>query len=809
MKFNYVKIAIRNLLKYRFVSFINLFGLTVGLTCWLLIATYVLHETSYDRYNDHADRIYRVTRSFNDPETGVQSLHLGTVAPPFAPLLQHDFAEIEKYTRLLPVGNIAVRYNDKMFYESNTYFADEYLFDFFKVQVVRGDPTTALREPNTIMLTEEVAKKYFGQEDPLDKIIRADNRLSLKVTGVYKPFPANAHLHPSLMISFNTLRDSAIYGEENLRTNWGNNAFLTYLMLPAQYDVQKLKAGFPDFLDKHMGNAGMESYKLSQWTQLHLQRLTDIHLHSHLDSEAEENGDIRRVYIFSAIALFILLIACINYMNLSTARSALRAKEIGIRKVVGARRKEIIVQFLCESVLLCWLATLLAFVLTWQLLPSLNKLSGQQLHIPILLQSKVLIPLLIVPFVVGLLSGLYPALFMSSFKPAKVLKGLFKAGGINLSFRKVLVTAQFAISIILIVCTAIVFRQMKYMQEKSLGFDRDHIVTLPYFTALDNQFEAFRSHLLSGALVKNATRSSRIPTGRLLDAMESSMANGDTMMPITATIKFLSADYEFINTYGVKMVAGRNFSKEFGTDSASYIINEAAVSLLGFKSPQEAVGKSFSYGGKDGRLIGVFNDFHFESMHQRIVPLLIRIPPAGTAYNNISVKISGQNIQAALAHLEKTWKQFLPEVPCQYTFLDENFNRLYQSEQRQGALFTVFAGIAIFIACLGLFGLSAFTISQRVKEIGIRKVLGASVNNIVVLLSSDFLKLVAIAALIAFPVAWYAMINWLQDFAYRTNIAWWIFPLAGIIAAIVALVTICFQAIKAAVANPVKSLRNE
>lgn len=808
MKYNYVKIAIRNLLKYRFVSFINLFGLTVGLTCCLLIATYVLHETSYDRYNDHADRIYRVTRSFNDPQTGVQSLHLGTVAPPFAPLLQHDFGEIEKYTRLLPVGNIAIRYNDKMFYENDTYFADEHLFDFFKVQVIRGNPKTALADPNTIMLTEEVAKKYFGSEDPIDKIIRADNRLPLKVTGIFKPFPANAHLHPSLMISFNTLRDTAVYGEENLRTNWGNNSFLTYLMLPANYDVQKLQAGFPAFLDKHMGNAA-DTYKPSQWTQLHLQRLTDIHLYSHLDSEAEENGDIRRVYIFSAIALFILLIACINYMNLSTARSALRAKEIGIRKVVGARRKELIIQFLIESILLCWLATLLAFVLTWQLLPWLNKLSGQELGISILLQPMVMVPLLIVPFVVGILSGLYPALFMSSFRPVKVLKGLFKAGNSNLSFRKVLVTAQFAISIILIVCTAIVFRQMRYMQQKSLGFDRDHIVTLPYFTALDNQFETFRSELLSGSLVKNATRSSRIPTGRLLDALNSKMSNGDTTVPITATIKFLSADQEFINTYGVKMVAGRNFSKEYGTDSAAFLINEAAVSLLGFASPQEAVGKSFSYGGRDGRLIGVFNDFHFESMHQRIVPLLIRIPPSGTAFNNISVKIAGQHIPAALSHLERVWKQFLPEVPCQYTFLDENFNRLYQSEQRQGALFTVFAGIAIFIACLGLFGLSAFTISQRIKEIGIRKVLGASVNNIVVLLSSDFLKLVAIAALIAFPVAWYAMSNWLQDFAYRTNIAWWIFPLAGIIAAIVALFTICFQAIKAALANPVKSLRSE
>jgi putative ABC transport system permease protein len=809
MIYSYLKIAVRNLLRYRFISFINLFGLTVGLTCCLLITTYILHEISFDRYNEKSDRIWRITRSFNNAETGAQSLHLGTVAPPFGPLLINDFKEIENMTRLLPNGAATFRYNDKMFNEQDIYFADEKLFDFFKVKVVKGNPKTALYDPMSVMLTEEVARKYFGNEDPIDKMIRMDNQLTLKVTGVYKPFPANAHLHPSIMVSFNTLKDTLVYGEEQLRTNWGNNSFFTYLMMPANFDQQKLEAKFPAFIDKHMGMVDGGPHKPSKWTKLSLQKLTDIHLYSHLDYEAEENGDIKRVYVFSAIALFILLIACINYMNLSTARSALRAREIGVRKVVGARRREIIAQFLSESVLLCWLAIILAFALTWALLPYLNKISGQELGMGILLRWQVIVPLLLVPFVVGIISGLYPALFMSSFQPVKVLKGMFKVGGGNISFRKVLVTTQFAISIILIISTVIVFRQMNYMQQKALGFDREHVVTLSYINTLNDQFETFRNELLTNSNIKNAGRSSRIPTGRLLDAMGTRVMRGDTLAPVSADIKFVVADKEFINTYGVHMVAGRNFSRDFSTDSASFLINEAAAKVLGFKTPQEAIGKNLGYGYRTGQLVGVFNDFHFESLHQKIVPLVLFIPRNANNFGRISIKISGSNIPAALSHIEKTWKRFLPDVPWQYTFLDENFDRLYQSEQRQSTIFTIFAGIAIFIACLGLFGLSAFTITQRIKEIGIRKVLGASTGTIVALLSRDFMKLVAIAAIVAFPVAWYAMSSWLQDFAYRTDIAWWVFPAAGLVALLVALVTICFQAIKAAMANPVKSLRTE
>jgi len=805
---NYLKIAVRNLLRYRFISFINLFGLTVGLTCCLLITTYILNELSYDKYNKNAGNIYRVTRSFNNSE-GVVSLTLSTVAPPFGYYLPTDFPEIKKMTRLFDLGTTPMKYKDKIINEKSVFVADEYLFDVFTVKVLKGNPKTALSDPFSVMLSEETAKKYFGNEDPMDKTIRANSQFDVKVTGIYKAFPANAHMHPSMLVSFNTLKDSAVYGEENLRRNWGNNSFFTYLLMPDNFSPQKMISQFPAFVDRRMSGEEYIGQKPSKFTKLGLQKLTDIHLYSHTDYEAEPNGDISRVYIFSAIAFFILLIACINYMNLSTARSALRAKEIGIRKVVGARRKELIGQFLGESILICWAAILLAAILTFFTLPWLNKLSGQELSFSLLMQAKIIIPLLIAPFVVGIISGIYPALFMSSFQPVKTLKGLFKVGGSSISFRKVLVVAQFSISIILIITTVIVFQQLNYIQKKSLGFDKERVVTMAYSNEVARQYESFRNELLQNSAFKNVTRSSRIPTGRLLDNMGANTLNGDSLQPVTTDIKFVSSDHDFVSTFGIPMKSGRYFSRDYGADTASFVINESSVKALGW-TKDNAIGKPFKYGNQKGHIIGVINDFHFESMHQAIVPMVfIMPPPSQPYYNNLSIKIVGNDIPASISWLEKTWKKFFPETPVDYTFLDENFDRLYQSEQRQATIFTVFACIAIFIACLGLFGLSAFAISQRIKEIGVRKVLGANVQGIVALLSKDFLKLVGIAAVMAFPVAWFAMNNWLKDFAYRINIQWWVFIVAGILAATIAFVTVSFQAIKAAVSNPVKSLRTE
>lgn len=795
-------------MKYRFISFVNLFGLTIGLTCCLLITVYILNELSYDKWNTKADNIYRVTRTFKNTD-GAVALKLSTVSPPFGYYFPTEFPEIQKMTRLLENGTIPIRVGDKIFNEKGMYFADENLFDVFSLKAVKGNPATVLSQPFSVMLSEDAAKKYFGNEDPMNKVIRFNSQFDCKVSGIYQAFPSNSHMHPEMLVSFNTLKDPNVYGEENLRTNWGDNSYFTYLLLPQHFNPANLEKRFPSFIDKHMANE-YKGHQPSMLTSLALQKLTDIHLYSHTDYEAEQNGDISRVYIFSAIALFILLIACINYMNLSTARSTLRAKEIGIRKVIGARKKELIFQFLSESVLICIAATLMALLLSWAAIPWLNKVSGQQLAFQTLLSAKIFIPLLFTPFIVGIVSGIYPALFMSSFQPVKTLKGLFKVRGTSISFRKALVVSQFAISIVLIITTVVVFQQLHYIQNKSLGFDKDHVLTMSYTGEVNKQYESFRTQLLQHSTFKGLTRSSRIPSGRLLDNMGASVISADSLQPVTGDIKYVRCDYDFINTFGISLSAGRFFSRDYGADTMNYVINHAAVKAIGWKSDDEAVGKDFKYGGVRGKIVGVVKDFHFESMHQAIVPMVFTMPPLTDSYfNKLSVKISGNNITAALATLENTWKRFFPETPFEYTFLDDSYNRLYEAEQKQATIFTSFACIAIFIACLGLFGLSAFAISQRIKEIGVRKVLGASTNSLVLLLAKDFLKLVAIASVVAFPVAWYAMNVWLRDFAYRIHMQWWVFVTAGLAAAIIAFATVSFQAVKAALANPVKSLRTE
>jgi putative ABC transport system permease protein len=619
---NYFKIAWRNLMKYKIISFINVFGLTVGLTCCLLITAYILNELSYDKYNKNADNIYRVERTFLNPNTKALSLQLGTVAPPFGPLLKNDFKDIRQVTTLLQ-SNLSIKYKENVFNEPDVYFADKNLFKVFDFNLIKGSPVNALSDPYSVMLTEETAKKYFGNEDPMNKVIRLNNQFDFKVTGIYKALPANAHFHPAVMLSFVTLKDSAIYGDENLRTNWGNNSFLTYLLLPKGYDPKKLETQFPAFQNRHIPNDGDGKFKPSEYSILSLKKLTDIHLRSHTDAEAEINGDIKRVYIFSAIALFILLIACINYMNLSTARSVLRSKEIGIRKVTGARKSELIAQFLCESVFVTTIAMLFALVLTAINLPWLNKLSGQQLIIDNLLNTRVIIAIVTVPFAVGIISGIYPALFLSSFEPVKVLKGIFKAGGANISFRKVLVVMQFSISIILIISTVIVFQQLNYIQNKSLGFDKEHIVTIRYNGGLNDNYQSFKTELLADPNIKSMSLSSRIPTGRLLDAMGSQINLGNSLAPTKADIKYVQADADFLSTYGIKIVTGRNFYNDVSLDTSSFLINETAAKALGLSSNEEAIGKPFQYGGQNGILAGVFKDFNFESLHQRILPIVL------------------------------------------------------------------------------------------------------------------------------------------------------------------------------------------
>ena len=796
-------------MRNKFISFINIFGLTVGLTCCLLILSYIINEKSYDLFNTRVNNIYRVTRTFYSAD-GTASLHTGSVAPPFGPLLKNAFPDIEQVTRLWPNESVTLKYGNKLFNEKNAFYAEQNLFNVFTVPVLKGDAKTALADPYSVMLTESMARKYFDGADPMNKTIQFNgNKHEFKVTGIFKEFPKNSHLHPQLLLSFNTLNDTSVYGQIPLTTKFNHNAFFTYLLFPKNYNVARVESQLPSFLDKyvHLNNLPGNT-KTHQATRLDLQKLADIHLYSHLDTEVEQNGDIKRIYIFSAIALFILLIACINYMNLSTARSVLRAKEIGVRKVIGAQRKEIIGQFLSESILVSFIALALAVAISVLVAPVINKVSGNDFTIDVLLQWKVLLPMFFLPFVIGLMSGAYPALFMSSFVPVKVLKGILKVGPGNISFRKVLVVTQFSISIILMVATAVVYQQLQYMQNKNLGYAKDNIITMDYGPGFIKYYEPFKADLLRSPLIKKVGKSSYVPSDRVLSASDAAVMQNGSMQQVKIELKFVQVDYDFNSTYGMRMAVGREFSKAYQTDTAAFIINEEAVRQLEWKTAESAIGRYITYGGLKGKVVGVVKDVQFESLHQKVIPLLFQLARFDY-FGKLSLKIDGHNVRAALAMIGDTWKRYQPENPFEFTFLDDKFAHLYNAEQQQGTLFTIFSCIAIFIACLGLLGLSAFTIGQRFKEIGLRKVLGATVPQIVTELSRDFLKLVIIAALIATPIAWYAMNKWLLDFAFRISISWWVLAMAGITALIIAFFTISFQSIKAALMNPVKSLRSE
>ncbi|MBD0257087.1 MAG: ABC transporter permease, partial [Cytophagales bacterium] len=746
---NYLTIGLRNLTRHKGYTFINVLGLTVGLACFLLIALYVKDELSYDRHHAHADRIYRVTRDWVE-KSGTVSLHLGHVAPPFGPLLRSDFGEIEQVVRLLGTSP-TVNHGEKTFNEESVFFAEENLFKVFTFRVTQGNPDRALADPFTVMLSQPMAEKYFKGENPVGKTLRFNNQFPLTVSGVFEPLPPQSHFHPQMLISFKTLEDDRVYGKEGLRTNFGNNSFATYLLLPPGYDAGRLTARLPAFIDKNVTSDGD---KPSRWTRLYLQKLTDIHLRSHLDSEIEANGDINYIYIFSAIGVLVLLIACINYMNLATARSAGRAREVGLRKVIGARRGQLVGQFLSESAVLTVVALLLALVLAVGLLPYLNNFTGKSLTFRSLLDGPVVGIVVALALVTGLAAGSYPAFFLASFQPVKVLKGRLGAAR-NGGLRQSLVVVQFAISIFLIICTTVVYRQLHYIEGKSLGYRKDQVLVLPAYSGDSAvNYQAFKDELRAGAAVKNAGRSSRIPSGRLLDTNGAQVMKGDSLAFTDVPVKFLNVDHDFIPTYEMKLLAGRNFSRQFATDdTTAFILNETAVKRIGWKNAEMALDQPFAYGERKGRIIGVLQDFHFESLHEEIVPMVLLMNE--NRLGNLSVSIAGSDVPAALAHVEKTWKKFLPNRPFEYEFLDQQFEQLYRAENTRGTLFTTFAAISIFIACLGLFGLASFTITQRRKEISVRKVLGSSVTGIVALLSKEFVRLVGIAFVLAIPLAWY------------------------------------------------------
>lgn len=812
---NYLKVALRSIFRNRLTAFINIAGLALAISSALLIYLYINDELGYEKQHSKADRIYRITRDFLSPD-GEPNLRLGNVAPPIGPLVKNDFGEIEVMARTLNYSGFVVGLEEngelkKSFTENYVFLAEPEIFQIFDFTTLAGDPQTALSRPFTVMLSEKAAQKYFGDQNVIGKRLRGNDQVDLEVTGIYKNLPSQSHWHPDMLVSFSTLNDSTIYGRRNLETNWGNNSFGTYILLDEGFDPKKLEDKMPGFLDKHFGPYAIANYGAakdfiaSKATKLHVQKVSDIHLYSHLDDELEVNGNINNVYMMGVIGLFIILIACFNFINLSTARATKRAKEVGMRKAVGAYKNQLVGQFLSESVLTAFFALALALGLSFLALDRLNQFTGKELTLNLF--SNLSLGLLGFTFLVGLLAGVYPAFVISGFKPVEVLKGKQGAVPGKGGLRKVMVISQFSISIVLIIATAITAQQLGYLNSRNLGYDRDQIVVLPYNDDLDRGYESFYNELIKSSTIQGVARSSRVPTGRLLDDQGTpSITKGDSLFDSGITTKYVCTDHEFFNTFGIELVAGRNFSKEIPTDdSLAFIVNEAATRKYGWKTPEEGIGKDYIYGGVKGKLIGVVKDFHFESLHQDIIPMIF-FP---NYYNNLSVKISGKEAQQGLEYLEKVWKEFLPKRPFDYQFLSENYQRLYESEQKQSQLFTLFSGLAIFIACLGLFGLATFNTMQRVKEIGIRKVLGASVPSILTLLSKEIVILIIVSNLIAWPVAWYFMGLWLNGFAYHVTMDPLLYLLASLGTILIALATVSSQTIRAARTNPSNTLRNE
>jgi putative ABC transport system permease protein len=804
---NYLKIALRNLLRNKVYSFINIGGLAVGMATCLLISLYVLHELSFDRYHTKANRIHRVDF---DVKFGGQDKYYGTVSDAMGSVLKNDYPFIETFVRLRANG-VLVKKDNKTIQEWMSIYADRSVFEVFDIPLIEGNPQTALQDPYTVVLDENTAKKYFGTTLVLGKVMKIQDG-AYKVTGVMRNIPENSHLRGrNMFISMETWAESK-------SNNWLSNNFYTYLVFKEGTQPVQLQSQFKKVVEKYMIPQARDVMNIKSLAEFEksgnriaygLTPLTDIHLYSNKFDELSPNSSIQYVYIFSAIALFILLIACVNFMNLSTARSVNRAKEVGIRKVMGSIRSTLVSQFLSESILMSLLAFVLGLGLAALILPFFNDLSAKNLSLSFT-ENPLLLPVLLgLSIVVGLLAGIYPALFLSSFKPISVLKGKFSSTGKGVMLRSSLVVFQFFASIILIISTIIIYRQLDYIQKKNVGFNREQVMVINDTNLLGSGLESFKNELLQISEVKSATISGFLPTP--------SFRNNTVFWPEGQlgadrgiTMQFWEVSHDYTKTLGMQMVAGRDFDKTMATDSSAIIINETTAKQTGYKNP---IGqKLYTYGSSMKELIpftiiGVVKNFNYTSLRENIASLSMCL--AKKPYGMISVRIQTQDLKNSIAKIESKWKARVGGESLNYQFLDEAFDSMYRTEQRIGKIFVSFAILAIFIACLGLFGLATFTAEQRTKEIGIRKVLGASVANITNLLSKDFLKLVLVAVVLASPIAYYLMDKWLQDFAYRIEISWWVFALAGVLAVLIAFLTVGYQSVRAALANPVKSLRTE
>ena len=814
---NYLKVALRSLLKRKIFTAINILGLATGMTVCLMIILFIRSELSYDTFEPNGDRIYRMVLERKYPE---RSTSYSIIPQSIGGAVRKEFPEVAVNTGLQDLAgkqNFLVKIGDQLFEEKHVLSADSNFFRVFAMPLLAGDTATALQKPDMAVINESTARQLFGSvANALGKSFETDginNRF--QISGVCSDWPENSHLQFNILLSVTSFPFAR-------QTNYTGFSTYTYLLLNKNASPAALETKFPRIIDKYVSgdiarNFGMtfQQFQASgNGYHYYLQPLPKIHLTSDLESEMKPNGSMRAVYIFGIIAIFILGIACINFINLSTARSMERAKEVGIRKTFGSEKKSLIFQFLLESVLVSLFSILLSLLLILLLLPLFNKLSGKELSMTGFLEPLALVSLLAFGLLVGLVAGLYPAFVLSSFQPIKVLKGKFQTNKYGTALRNGLVVFQFAISIILIICTIIVNRQMGYMLGDKLGFKKDHIIEIERSDLLNEKTRPFYNELAGIAGVEKISGASSLPGDEAFF--------GITWQPVgsreSMTGRGLVVDDQFAATLGLELKEGRFFSKEFSTDSLSIVLNEKAVSALGLKGPVigarlTTTDPTYNISPDSPHIytvVGIIKDFHFQTLHQTIAPLIIANSAKFGDQNAItSVRIKGEDFKAAIAAIERTWKNFVPKRPFHYTFLDQTLAEQYKAEQTIQRVFTVFSVLAICIACIGLLGLAAYATQQRIREISIRKVLGASAGNIIGMLSKDFLRLVTLSAFIAFPLAWWAMHGWLQSFAYRVDLSWWIFLLAWLIAILITLATISFQAIKAAMANPVKTLRSE
>jgi putative ABC transport system permease protein len=804
---NYLKTALRNLWKNKGFSAINIIGLAIGLATCLLIMIYVMDELSYDRYNEKADRIYRVD---GEIKFGGNHLVLAVAPAPTGPAMLKDYPEIEKEMRFRGYGGFLVRKGNQNIQEDAVTYADSTLFDVFTLPMISGDPHTALIAPHTVVITEKMAKKYFDAINVVGRTLLVNDSIPYKITGVIQDLPAQSHFHFDFFVALSQ-------SEESRNDEWLSNNFNTYIVLRKGADPKQLEVKLKGMVVKYVAplvhqavNISLDDFfKAGNFVGFSLTPLERIHLYSNKTAELGANGNIQYVYIFSAIAFFILLIACVNFMNLSTARSSNRAKEVGIRKVLGSLRSSLITQFMVESILISAFALLVALGLAWLLLPVFNQLAAKDMSIGLFTRPWLAPSLLGLMLLVGLLAGSYPAFFLSAFRPIAVLKGNVASGFKTGWLRNSLVVFQFFISMFLMVGTAVIYRQLAYIHSRELGFKREQVLIVQNTGALGEQVRAYKEKLLKLPGVEGVTMTGFLPT--------SDSRNDDAffLSPDLDTKKAIemqrwSVDESYIPVLGMKMKAGRNFSKDFLTDSSGIVINEAAARFLHFSDP---IGQKI-YELDDVKtkkttvfhVIGVVKDFNFNTLREVVTPLALFLQ---RDRGSMALKVQSGNVHRLVGQVEDAWRSMAPGQPFNYTFMDDQFNNIYLTEQRMGGISLSFSLLAILIACLGLFGLAAYAAEQRTREIGIRKVLGATVSGIIGLLSRDFLLLVSISAVLAFPIAWWAMHRWLQDFAYRIDIGWEVFVLAGLLSLGIALLTVVFQALKAALTNPVRSLRSE